>query len=794
MRVDLQGTSARLRHIVQFDTAWKVWLGLGLAMVLGYFALPSQQAQDYLYQVPGMLSALAVVAGVLLYRPIDRRPWLVLAAGLALTSAGDWTWVILDRVYGIEPFPSVADVFYLAGMGLVAVALLWLVRGRVPGGDRAGFLDALIVAVGVGMVSWIFLMGPIVTDSSQSLVEIGVALAYPMLDILLLGVMIRLLLAPGRHVPSLRVLIAAVVAFLLADYPYAFLALGDTYQTGQLVDGGWLLGAAFWGVAALHPSMRYVADPVEAGDVRFSAWRLVLLAGASLMAPAALVVQGITGQPIDIPVIATGCIVLFLLVIARLGGVVNDLRSTLRQRQVLEAELERRALHDPLTGLANRLLFRDRLQHALARRNQGVAVLFLDLDDFKTVNDTAGHGAGDQVLNSVAETLRRTVRPADTVARLGGDEFAVLMEDNPDVYQAGLVAGRLIEALAVPMTIAGVQRTVGASIGISLGKDTTCTAADLMRDADIAMYVAKGKGKGRFSVFEAKTHESVVMGLELRGDLQQAIDEKQFELYYQPIVHLASKAVVGVEALVRWHHPTRGLLQPVDFIPLAESTGAIVPLGRWILARACHDAARWANEGNGDAAAADRFVGVNLSALQLVQPGFADLVAAVLKSSGLAPHRLLLELTETTRLDQEAGAANLAQLEQLGIRLAIDDFGTGWASFSQLRRIPFDIVKIDRTFVEHLSAGSRSESLITGIVDLARQLGISVIAEGIENDAQRARLQTLGATYGQGFFLGRPMPVAKLRKHLRPTPAPARTGTAAAPAALRTASPRPSTR
>ena len=256
MRFDLAETGTRARHMLTPNTAWKAWLGLGVAMVLAYFALPTRDAQDYLYQVPGMMAALVVVAGIFIHKPMDRRPWFVLAAGLGLSAAGDWTWVILDKGYGIEPFPSVADVFYLAGMGLVAVALLWLVRGRVPGGDRAGLLDALIVAVGVGMVSWIFLMAPIVSDSSQSLAEIGVAIAYPMLDILLLGVMVRLLLAPGRHVPALRFLIGAVVAFLLADYPYAFLALGGTYQTGQLVDAGWLLGAAFWGAAALHPSMR----------------------------------------------------------------------------------------------------------------------------------------------------------------------------------------------------------------------------------------------------------------------------------------------------------------------------------------------------------------------------------------------------------------------------------------------------------------------------------------------------------------------------------------------------------
>lgn len=743
-------------------------------MVVGYFLLPSQDLQDLFYQAPGMLAAVVVVAGVSIHRPPDRRPWLVLATGLALTSAGDWTWVILDRVYGIEPFPSVADVFYLSGMAFVAGALLWLVRGRVPGGDRAGLLDALIVAVGFGMVSWVFLMAPIVADSSQSLTEIGVALAYPMIDILLLGVMVRLFLAPGRRVISLQFLIGAVVAFLLADYPYAFLALAGTYETGQLVDGGWLLGAAFWGAAALHPSMRQVAAPVESGDVRFSIRRLLLLAGASMMAPAVLVIQGAIGIPIDIPVIATGCVVLFLLVIARLGGVVSDLRTTLQQRRTLEDELERRALHDPLTGLANRVLFRDRLTHALARRNQPVAVLFLDLDDFKTVNDTAGHAAGDAVLNSVAETLRRTVRPSDTVARLGGDEFAVLLDDQPDVYTAGLVAGRLITAIEAPISVAGNPHGIGVSIGISLGSSVSATAEQLMRDADIAMYVAKGKGKGQFTVFETDTHEAVVRGLELRGDLESALRDEQFEVYYQPVLHLATREVVGVEALVRWRHPVRGLLEPADFIPLAETTGAIVPLGRWILERACKEAARWSRpRTRSTAPAPERFMGVNLSALQLAQPGFGDLVADMLASSGLPAPQLLLELTETSRLDQEAASANLAQLEMLGIRLALDDFGTGFASLSQLSRIPFDLLKIDRSFVARMSPGSRAESMISGIVDMAHRLGISVVAEGIETAEQHARLREIGCAFGQGFLFAPAMPAAKLRRFLRPTPSPA---------------------
>jgi diguanylate cyclase (GGDEF)-like protein len=746
------------------DEAWKIFLVLGLAMTAGYFLLPSVLLQDLGYQVPGMLATLAVVAGILIHRPADRRPWVALAAGLALSTAGDWTWVILDRVYGLEPFPSVADVFYLGGMGLVAAAVLLLVRGRVPGGDRSGVLDALIVSVGIGMLSWVFLMAPIVADESQSLVEIGVALAYPMLDILLLGVMVRLLLEPGRRVLALQLLIGALVTYLVADYIYAALILNDTYQTGQLVDAGWLLGAAFFGACALHPSMRQIAEPVEPGEVRFSGWRLGVLAGASLMAPAVLMIQWLEGEPIDTPVIATGSVVLFLLVILRLGGVVSDLRTTLRQRHELERELERRALHDPLTGLANRVLFHDRLEHALTRRGGQVAVLFLDLDDFKTVNDAYGHAAGDLVLGSVADAIHRSIRPGDTAARLGGDEFAVLLEDQASVYEAGLVAERLLTAVRTPVTVAGQQQSIGTSIGIALGAAGTSTAEELMREADIAMYVAKGKGKGGFTVFEATTHEPVVRGLELRADLEQAIADHQFELLYEPIINLVTGTIAGVEALARWRHPTRGLLDPIDFIPLAESTGAIIPLGRWILNQACREAGPWATQRPDGSA---RFMSVNLSAVQVTDPSFPGSVSAALAATGLTPSQLVLEMTETTRLDQEAAAATLRELRTLGTRLAIDDFGTGYASLSQLSRIPFDMLKIDQSFVAALAPGSRAESLITGILDLARRLGVSVVAEGIEDADQLRQLRDLGCTMGQGFHFAHPMTAADLRTLLR---------------------------
>ena len=753
------------------DHAWQ-WFGVaGLLMTVGYFLLPSVEAQDLFYQVPEMVAVPAIALGIRMHKPHDARPWVALAAGLGLTAAGDWTFVVLDRM-GIEPFPSVADVFYLGGMLLVALAIMALARGRLPAGDRASLLDALIVAVGVGMLSWVFFMSPIVADEYGSIVEIAVALAYPMLDVLLLAILVRLVLAPGEQPMSLRLVMLALVAFLAADFPYAALALVDGYQTGQIVDAGWLLGATAWGAAALHPTMTRVAEPVTvSGGGAFSYRRLALLAGASLMGPAVMLLQWLMGGEVDVPVLAIGCVALFLLVILRMDGVAGALRTTLDERTVLEQELEHRALHDPLTGLANRVLFHDRLTAALARRKGSVAVMFLDLDDFKTVNDAYGHQAGDKVLRTVADALRGATRAEDTVARLGGDEFAVLLADSPDRYQASLVAGRLLVAVQVPVHVAGLEHSVGVSIGISLGSGADASAESLMRDADIAMYVAKGQGKGTFTVFEATEHQAVVRGLELRNDLDSAISRREFELHYQPILSLETGEVAGAEALVRWRHPTLGLLAPAEFIPLAEATGAIGPLGEWILEEACSAVATWAQIGAGASAssasaAAPRYVSVNLSAVQLADPTFSNAISRILASSGISPQQLVLEVTESARLEQDVAAGSLRRIRNQGVRLAIDDFGTGYAALGQLARMPFDLVKIEHSFVTTVGTDPRAESLVAGIVDLARRLNVEVVAEGIEDGVQLARLREAGCAFGQGFHFSQPLPAADLVRFL----------------------------
>jgi diguanylate cyclase (GGDEF)-like protein len=602
-------------------------------------------------------------------------------------------------------------------------------------------------------------MAPIVADPASTH-EIAFALAYPMLDILLLGVLVRILLAPGPREPSLTFLMGALVAYLAADFPFAILALSDAYYTGHIVEAGWLIGNVLWGTSALHPSMTRVAEPVEVGEVRLSGWRIALLAGASLMAPAVLVVQWATGNPIDVPVIAAGCVVLFLLVIARLAGVVTDLRSTLHQRQRLEEELQRRALHDPLTGLANRVLFADRLDHALAQRGERVAALFLDLDDFKTINDNHGHQAGDELLVAIADALRHSVRPGDTVARLGGDEFAVLVERDATEGTARMLAERLLGAVRAPVRVAGRYRSIGASIGISLGNSGGATGETLMREADIAMYVAKGEGKGGLSVFDPRKHAGVVQSIGLREDLERAIPQKQFELHYQPIVDIATGDLAGVEALVRWRHPMRGLLAPGEFIPVAESTGSIVALGQWILEESCRQAVVWSRAGG--ALANGRFMSVNLSTVQLTHPGFVEFVVETVRRSGLRPDQLLVEVTESASPDEDAVSATLNELHRLGIRLAIDDFGSGFAAMGRLPSTPFEIIKIDRSLVAQIAADPRGESVVTGITDLARRLGATCIAEGVEDAEQLVRLRQMGCDMAQGFHFSPALPPKEL--------------------------------
>jgi diguanylate cyclase (GGDEF)-like protein/PAS domain S-box-containing protein len=454
-------------------------------------------------------------------------------------------------------------------------------------------------------------------------------------------------------------------------------------------------------------------------------------------------------------------------------GLVGNFRD-ITDRKQLEDELSHQAFHDPLTGLANRALLLDRAEQALGRRRsveEGVALLFLDLDDFKTVNDGLGHDAGDEILRITAKRIAAALRPGDTASRLGGDEFAVLLEriPNPDVaYEVG---SRVLEAVCMPIEMESGYVAVHGSLGIAVS-DGTEDAASLLRNADLAMYRAKGEGKSRFEIYEESMHAAIVERMRLKADLRRAVEASEFEAYYQPIVDLKTNRYSSVEALVRWNHPSVGIIQPLSFIPLAEETGHIVAIGAQILRQACADLASW-QTAYGDRAPGS--VAVNLSPRQLQSTSIIDDVEAALSASGLPASSLVLEITEGVLLeDTESVATTLGALKDLGVRIALDDFGTGYSSLSYLDRFPVDVVKIDKSFIDSLdSEGAPPSSLVSAIVNLGAVLGLDVTAEGIEQPHQLDRLKALGCAQGQGYLFARPVPAAQFVEQLtadRPTP------------------------
>jgi diguanylate cyclase (GGDEF)-like protein/PAS domain S-box-containing protein len=446
------------------------------------------------------------------------------------------------------------------------------------------------------------------------------------------------------------------------------------------------------------------------------------------------------------------------------GGIVLNTRD-ISERKLFEQQLAHQAFHDSITGLANRALFRDRVEHALSRQqrdDRNVAVLFMDIDDFKTINDSLGHAAGDRVLEVMADRISDSIRTADTAARLGGDEFAVLLED-ADYNRAVEVAERIMAAQESPVHLDGKELTVRVSIGIAIGSDDRRGgegADELLRNADMAMYTAKNQGKSRYQLFEPTMHDRAIHRLELKADLQRAVENQEFTLHYQPIMLLEGGIISGFEALIRWNHPRRGLVPPLEFIPLAEETGLILPIGRWVLREACRRGVWLGEQWPSDPPLS---IAVNLSARQLQAPGLVEEVREALEASGLDPSSLVLEITETVMMqDMDLSILKLQQLKDLGVRLAVDDFGTGYSSLNYLRQFPVDILKVDRSFVSEVTGRGEEAALTDAIISLASTLGLSAVAEGIELEEQYERLLAMKCDLGQGFFFARPMPEDEL--------------------------------
>ena len=1018
------------------DRVWVWYLAVATALTALYLFAPPLAGNGPLINALGLSGVVAIVVGIRMHRPTARAAWWLFAAGQFLFFSGDIYTYSYPKLAGVEvPFPSAGDALYLMVYPVLFAGLFVLVKRRNPRRDRSALIDALILTIGVGLLSWVFVIAPNIHVTGQTWLQTSVGVAYPLGDVFLLAGLIRLAVDTGRRTLSFWLLVSSIVCLLTTDSAYNLALLKGTYHHQLIYDAGWIFYYLLWGAAALHPSMRTLEEPAQDPRTSLTPLRLSLLGGACLIAPGIRLFQSFHNP--DVLVLIVGSAVLFLLVVARMAGLVRqearvvsreralrgagielvaaagneqvaaaaisavhrlfeaqppvrlvlvtadeavveassdgatggrvgdgtrdwlvgdsaqavrvvhaelpahvrgDLRlpegqttlvapltvrgdvrgalvisspesvsrdladalgalstqvslavegatlaadlhrrrsearfrslvahstdlitvldadgivtyqspsiervlgytieevegsrfdrflsetdrpllaqliavdgsgetdahtlecsvthrdgTTLRfeiqhtdllhdehvrgivlnsrdisERKAFEEQLAHQAFHDPVTKLANRALFSDRVEHALMRAGRGVpeiAVMFIDLDDFKTINDSLGHAAGDEVLQEVARRLKIAVRPTDTVARFGGDEFAVLLDGVTGSEDAADAAARILRALDLPVTIDGKNVFPRASVGICLvGEDVgTPEAEELLRNADVAMYMAKRDSKGSYRVFEPTMHERVVERLELRSDLQHALSLDQLELYYQPVVRLAGRDILGVEALVRWNHPKRGTIPPIQFIPVAEETGLIIPMGRWILETACREAVRLQELFPREEPLT---MSVNLSVRQLQSETLVSDVLGALKATGLPASSLVLEITESLMLtDTEFAMQQLYDLKALGIRLAMDDFGTGYSSLSYLSRFPVDILKMDRSFV----GSDDNEALTSAIIALGASLSLEVVAEGIELPEQANSLEELGCELGQGYLFAKPMNSAALAQFL----------------------------
>ncbi|MFE0652629.1 aminotransferase class I/II-fold pyridoxal phosphate-dependent enzyme [Streptomyces sp. NPDC059534] len=1021
-------------------------------LTVAYLKYPERHTT--LWALIGLSGVAAILVGVRIHRPSRRWPWLVLAAANLAFVGGDTTYNALEAFFGqTRPFPSVADALYLVTYPLFALGLFGFIRYRAVGRDLGVVLDALILTSGLALLSWVNLITPLARSEEMSWTEKAISIAYPLGDVLMLAMLARLLVPGGLRSRSVQLLTLGTCGILASDVIYGTLQLKGTWQVGTPWDLGWVVFFTAWGLAALHPSMTGLTERAPEPAPRVAERRLALLAGASLVAPALLLLQSLRhDRDQDIAVIAIFSAIMFLLVLTRLWGMMNEhdraeererslrtaaaslvaalsprevagavetasatlfgedtdhrvllltrdrrgglnavatnahpwscrtealtrppatawpqlvadgarllpvtrldpavaaevdsethallcplelqtpagrepllgvllfagpekklaeiaasaqslasqaalalerfglteevnrrtseayfrtlvhntsdvilivddddtvryaspsaesmfghtlvpgtpltdllapgdaagalrvvaeartrdsfddrddwkllhgdaadlevevrcsnlrnertvhglvltLRDVTEQRK-LERELTHRAFHDSLTGLPNRVLLLERIERALLRGRREstlTCMLFVDLDDFKVVNDTMGHSVGDELLVAVARRLTAVLRLTDTAARLGGDEFAVLIEGAREPRDAEALAAEIVHSLSQPFHLTDGAVSVSTSVGIATVLDSA-HAEELLGHADLALYAAKAAGKKRWRLFHPELHSRLVARHELQAGMDTAIADHAFALRYQPIVEVDSGAPAGLEALIRWPHARRGMVPPDQFITLAEESGHIMPLGAWVLEHAALDIARWQRA---HPRAAPLYANVNVSARQFRDPGLLEEVRRTLHSSGLAPGSLVLELTETVLMRQDAQIrTTMAALKDMGVAIAIDDFGTGFSSLSYLREFPIDVLKVDKSFIDDITTDPQQVALVEGIVRIADVLGLQVVAEGIEHEEQRALLADMGCRFGQGFLFARPMTAHQTESYLHRAPPP----------------------
>ncbi|AGL18016.1 bifunctional diguanylate cyclase/phosphodiesterase [Actinoplanes sp. N902-109] len=693
--------------------------------------------------VPMSLLALVLAVRVVRMPGIESRSrlaWGFIAAAFGCRFVAHAAWFVEDGLLRSNRYPSMADYWFLVFVPFMLIGLLLLPAAQRTRTDRIKLtLDSLIVGASGFMVLWYLVLGPLVDADQTRFTGLAYSAALPIGELLLVLALVTSLLrrSTGADTP-MRLLALAVVAFVVADTSYAYFQLHDGFVSGMWPDLFWSTGCYLL-VLAAHQRRRQNEQVATAGRKSRINW---LPYGAIALAYTLLAVIAGGERLYPLGGMILGAILLTSLVVARQ-------MYALRENRVL-------AVTDGLTGLANRTLVNERLalvSQQNVRDGRYAAVLLIDLDRFKPINDTYGHEAGDAVLCAVATAMRSVIRAGDTAGRLGGDEFAVILQNLPARAVAEQVAQRLVDALRTPVIVGENVLEVEASIGVAIRDQDSTDAERLLQHADTAMYAAKRSGRGRYQLYTPE--------LDLRAreaELRAAVANGELVVHYQPAVDLRPgkpRRIVAVEALVRWNHPVRGLLMPGAFIDLAEETGAVVEVGEWVLREACRQVAGWYEAMPG---ARDVRLSVNLSPKQVVQPTLVDVIRTILAETGFPAGHLVLEITEGVVLEpDEFAVARLKTLSDMGIRLAVDDFGTGYSALSYLRRLPVDILKIDRSFVTDLADDPEARTVAEAVVRLGMAFRMDVVAEGIETAEQARELSAMGCGFGQGYHFYRPL-------------------------------------
>lgn len=744
------------RLATRFTSNGVLWLGAVAVVAHGTGVAGAGAVDGWLVGAVGVAALAATVWGPRVHHPAKAWPFVSIAAALLLFLVGGGLRVSLGTLGDLSTDRSlVPDIVSLPGYVLLGAGLWGFVRARRVGSaaDVDVLLDAAIGAVGSLALAWVALLVPAMGRTAAPVSVRVVLTCYAPLSAYLLIVTVRLALSStGRPGRALRFLIGAMASMLIGDVVYMAADLGTVGVPTVLLDVPYAAAYLLLAASLTHPSMRELTQPAPNPPNRVRSGRLAVVA-ASLLIPSTLPIVR-TGTRVDRLVLATLGLVLTGLVTVRLG-------RALLAHAAYEAKFRHQSAHDALTGLPNRVLAVEFLETAL-RESTGVAVAFLDIDRFKLVNDTLGHTTGDQLLVAVAKRLQAVVGPLGLVARVGGDEFILVLDGSADEAAAVAAAERARLALVPPFQIDGAEVCTSASIGVALadaGEQGSC-AESLIRDADTAMYRAKDAGRDTFALFDASMRCAAEERLVIDRDLRHVLEQGGLSIHYQPIVALEGGRVLGLEALLRWEHPTLGFVPPAKLIPIAEETGLIGDIGAWVLHEACRAVAEWRLLPSCE----DLEVGVNLSARQLRGAGFADVVHAALDMNGLPGSALRLELTESLLIDSRASTNQLfASLRARGVGLSVDDFGTGYSSLAYLKRFPVDVVKIDRSFIEGLGDCEGSEaSLVAAIIAMAAALGMSTVAEGIETTTQAVNVAALGCKVGQGYHFSRPVPAADI--------------------------------